>query len=421
MSEMKDKKKSKHPGIRFREHPTRKHGKGRDKYFFIRYQREGKRVEEGVGWASDGWTMEDVSILLADLKKAHKVGEGPARLREKRQAEKQRREQEEQERQQQERDSITFGQYYENTYKPIAKTNKKQSSYKTEESYYASWIKPILSELSLKSGIAPFHIEKIKKTMLDAEKSPRTVQYALAIIRQIWNMARRDGLVKGDSPAKSVKIPQIDNRRLRFLSHEEVDILMPKLKEKSDNVYNFSLISIHTGMRAGEIFNLTWGDIDIDRGIISIRDGKNKRTRTVYMTEDVKKIFQSLERKNSDELVFRDRNNGKITDISNSFQRTVEDLNLNQGIDVGDRRRRVVFHTLRHTFASWLVENGTDLYTVKELMGHSTLAMTERYSHLGANTLQSAVKNLEQKLSGAKKTQENKTENVVNFAKREEK
>ena len=54
----------------------------------------------------------------------------------------------------------------------------------------------------------------------------------------------------------------------------------------------------------------------------------------------------------------------------------------------------VTFHTLRHTYASWLVEAGVDLYTVKELMGHSTLSMTERYAHVGNGMLQNAVKKL---------------------------
>ena len=56
---------------------------------------------------------------------------------------------------------------------------------------------------------------------------------------------------------------------------------------------------------------------------------------------------------------------------------------------------RVVFHTLRHTYTSWLVKDGVDLYIVKELMGHSTITMTEKYSHLGENTLQNAVRSLE--------------------------
>jgi site-specific recombinase XerD len=56
-----------------------------------------------------------------------------------------------------------------------------------------------------------------------------------------------------------------------------------------------------------------------------------------------------------------------------------------------DRRQKVVFHTLRHTCASWFVMSGVDLYTVKNIMGHSTIAMTERYAHLAPNYLKKAV------------------------------
>ena len=61
--------------------------------------------------------------------------------------------------------------------------------------------------------------------------------------------------------------------------------------------------------------------------------------------------------------------------------------------------KSAVFHTLRHTYASWLAESGVDLYTVKNLLGHSTITMTERYSHLGNNTLQNAVKVFEEGLT----------------------
>ena len=85
-----------------------------------------------------------------------------------------------------------------------------------------------------------------------------------------------------------------------------------------------------------------------------------------------------------------------LESVSKAFFRAVEDLGFNK--DIEDRRQKVVFHTLRHTYASWLVERGADLYTVKELMGHKTLAMTERYSHLGENTLKQAVSRLDESL-----------------------
>jgi hypothetical protein len=101
---------------------------------------------------------------------------------------------------------------------------------------------------------------------------------------------------------------------------------------------------------------------------------------------------QKTTRNNSD-YIFTDRNNNKIVTVSNAFDRAVDETGLNK--DVTDRRMKVVFHTLRHTYASWLVEKEVNLYLVKELMGHSSLTMTERYSHVGKNALSLAVKKLE--------------------------
>ena len=80
--------------------------------------------------------------------------------------------------------------------------------------------------------------------------------------------------------------------------------------------------------------------------------------------------------------------------ISATVVRAIKALGLNDGIT--DSRNKATFHSLRHTFASRLVANGTDLYTVKELLGHSTLAMTERYSHVSNESLELAVKRMEQ-------------------------
>lgn len=77
------------------------------------------------------------------------------------------------------------------------------------------------------------------------------------------------------------------------------------------------------------------------------------------------------------------------TQISASFKRIVEEIGLNEGIS--DPRQKVVFHTLRHTFASWLVQKGTPLYTVAELMGHKSLTMTSRYAHLAPENMRNAV------------------------------
>lgn len=387
---------TKFPGVRYRVHPTRKHGLKYDKYFVIRYQAEGKRREEKLGWSSEKWTAEKAALELAHLKKAHTTGEGPIRLSEKRELERLKREKAQQESERLAKENIPFGNYFSETYAPISGRSKKPESYKRETQNFKHWIEPVLGKILLKN-VAPFHIEKIKKNMLTAEMTPRTVQYAFATVRQVWNMAKRDGLVNTDSPTKHVKIPKIDNRRLRFLTREEAEKLLENLKRRSLQLHDIALLSLHCGLRAGEIFNLTWGDVDRERGILTLRDSKSGKTRVAFMTEHVKSIFTRSERIKHDDLVFPDRNGHRMKRISNAFERAVDELGFNNSIS--DPRQQVVFHTLRHTFASWLVENGTDLYTVKELMGHSTLAMTERYSHLGQNTLQNAVRNLEKSLT----------------------
>jgi len=161
-----------------------------------------------------------------------------------------------------------------------------------------------------------------------------------------------------------------------------------------------ALVSLHCGLRAGEIFSLTLGDLDFENGTMFLRDTKKRRIRTAFMTEEAKKILQAKAGGEREDLVFPGRDGIKISSISDTFERIVRDLGFNTGIT--DRRHKVVFHTLRHTYASWLIESGVDLYTVKKLMGHSTIAMTERYSHLGNNTLQNAVKGFERYLKEKK-------------------
>ena len=149
------------------------------------------------------------------------------------------------------------------------------------------------------------------------------------------------------------------------------------------------MISIECGLRAAEVFNLTWSCIYLEEGKIYIKDPKNKRNRWAFMTSLIKEMFEKKLIKKDESSIFLNKKGETITQVSKTFPRIVEFLGFNKF--VRDRRERVVFHTLRHTFASRLMEDGADLYSVKELMGHSSITMTERYSHLGNNKLKSTI------------------------------
>ena len=122
-------------------------------------------------------------------------------------------------------------------------------------------------------------------------------------------------------------------------------------------------------------------------------DPKGVEGRAAFMTEKVKTMFDAMKRREPDDFVFTKENGKQLKDTPKAFAEVVANLGLNNGIT--DRRQRVYFHTCRHSFASWHVTAGTDLYTVKELLGHSVIAMTERYSHLAPGTLQNATRTLE--------------------------
>jgi integrase len=398
------------PGVRYRNHKSRRFNNKPDRYFAIRYRANGKPKEEGIGWASEGWNAKKASLMLADLKKAHLNGEGPQTLGQKRAEEQERREAEKLEKERIAKETLTYSEYFKKLYYPEAKINKDRRSYTREESLHRLWVKPVIGKMPFKN-IKPFHLEKVKKSMKDAGLSPRSMQYALAVVRQVFNHAIQNGVFKGTHPVRFVKKPKVDNKRMRFLTPTEAQTLMADLKKRSAKLYEMACLALHCGLRAGEIFNLTWGCIDFDTNSILLVDTKGGRNRTVYMTELVKQILESKKIGKPTDLVFLNRKGNKVAEISNAFGRAVNEMGLNEGIK--DDRMKVIFHTLRHTYASWLVQNGVDLYTVKELMGHSTLAMTERYAHLANENLKNAVKVLEGNLNnGNEPAKTNRNDNL---------
>jgi len=384
--------KSKHyPGVRWREHPERKHGVNFDRYFVIRYKLDGKDRQESLGWASQGWTEQKANARLAELKEAQRTGQGAVTLAEKRQQAADARQAEAEARATEERENTTLAQVWEK-YLPVAQANKAAHTAYAEEAAYRLWLSPALAGKPLRD-IKPIHLERIKKTMTEAGRSAQTIRHVLAALRQVFNFAKRHGLYAGDNPVSLVKKPAADARRLRFLTHDEAERLLAALAERESNVHDMTLLALHCGLRAGEIFSLTWGDVDMERGVLILRDTKSGKTRAAYMTEAVAAMLAGIKRRGQNDLVFLSANGGRIVQISETFNRVVAALGFNNGVT--DPRQKVVFHTLRHTFASWLVEQGIDLYSVKELMGHGTLAMTERYSHLSPDKLRRAIKTLE--------------------------
>lgn len=389
-------------GVYYREHPTRKHGLHPDRYYFLKYWARGRTQTEGIGWASEGVKPSDAHKRLIQVKAAIKAGtyETPAERKAREEAE--RRAMEEAEKQAK-AEALTLGEVFTEKYLPYSKATKRHaSSWRREEALHKLWVAPVIGGKPLKE-VAPIHLEKIKTDMLKAGRAPRTARYALEFVRQVFNYAARNGLYEGPNPVNRVKLPSPDNRRMRYLTKDEAQDLLAELKGRSKTLHDMAALSLYAGLRFGEIASLEWADVDLEAGTLMLRDTKSGKTRVAFMNDTVKAILEARPKGNPTDLVFPARGGGKMAQASKAFNQAVDKLGLNDGIK--DRRQRVCFHSLRHTFASHLVESGTDLFTVKELLGHADFGMAARYSHVGAETLRAAVRKLdkaaEEKNAGA--------------------
>jgi integrase len=345
-------------------------GRKPDSCFYIAYKKEGRLLWEKAGWASEGYSPKLASEIRAERLRSIRHGQELPK----------------------EKAKIPRFSEMAALYLEWAKENKARGG-KDDAYLYGKHLEEPFGKKRL-NEISAFDLEKLKSNLSKEDLSPATVKHCLVLVREIFNKARGWGKYQGENPVKGVKMPTLSNRRERFLSHEEADRLLTDLKTVSQSVHDQALLSLHCGMRAKEIFNIRGQDLDFQNSIIRVVDPKNKAPRSAYMTQAVKEMLKAHLPENLNDLIFKARENSKERRfVSKTFERAVDRLGFNKGVE--DRRQKVVFHTLRHTFASWLAIEGVPLLTIANLMGHKTLAMTQRYAHLSPSAERAASLALE--------------------------
>lgn len=377
-------------GIRCLEHPTRKHGVKLDRYFVLRFTVDGIERQEPLGWASEGMTLDKARVALAQLKEAKRTGRGAKTLKAQRELAEAERKTLEEAALKSERYKITFSGYWENTYWP-AQAHKAKGSRVAESSHWKTWLQPVLADKRL-SDICADDLEKVKANLMKAGRSPATIKYVMAVVSQVWTMAFRAGIVSRVCPVKQVALPKRDNRRQRYLAKEEAESLLKELAIRIPIAHDMAILGLDCGLRFSEVANLVWQDINFKKGQILIRDPKAKINRYAFMTRRVKSMLEKRHAAEASGLLFVDKNGNKFSKVSRTFRRIADSM---FNVNVENPLMRVCFHTLRHTFASWLVEGGVSLYEVKELLGHADFGMTQRYSHLSPEGLKAAIRILE--------------------------
>lgn len=222
--------------------------------------------------------------------------------------------------------------------------------------------------------------EKINKSM-------KTISNHIEVLRTFYNFLEIEG-IKKDNPTTNIYLPKVIKSLPKILSKEEVNKLLDiNLVNKYDYRNKAMLELIYSsGLRISELINVKTYDISLDHANVKVI-GKGSKERLIpiddyaiyYIKLYVDEYREQFNKTNSDYL-FLSRLGTKLT--RQSLFKIIQDIALNQNI-----KSHISPHTLRHSFATHLLENGADLRSIQELLGHSNITTTEIYTHVSDKIL----------------------------------
>ena len=260
-------------------------------------------------------------------------------------------------------------------------------------------------------------IEGMRQKWKREGKQPRTINRDIQRIQSVLSRAVEWGVLDRH-PLKGLKPMKFDKAgRVHFLSAAEEAALraaldtrhdrmrgdrtrfnewravrhlppLPDLDgEMLDHLKPLVLLALNTGMRRGELFSLKWADVDLASGIVTVRaaSAKSGQTRRIPLNSEAAAVLKAWRKAGTKhDLVFPGAEGERLTNIAKSWSGVVKLAGI-AGFN---------FHDLRHSFASKLVQGGTDLNTVRTLLGHSEISTTLIYAHLAPDNLRAAVERM---------------------------
>ena len=314
----------------------------------------------------------------------------------------------------------TFQDFLDGDYKIWAKANQRAHAQNLKR--LATAFKSLLNKRL--DEITGLDVEKWRASEIERGLSLETINRDISSIKAALNRAVDWELISANPLAKVKKSKTDDCLKVRFLSDREEKRLraamdareerrraerdsanhwrrergyvqLPSLRTVmfTDHVKPLILLSINTGCRRGELFDLTWSNVDLDRRILTVTGAtaKSKRTRHIPLNREATLVLQGwrAQAEEADGLVFLNEAGERFDRVNFSWRRLLKDA------DIAAFR----WHDMRHHFASRLVMGGVDLNTVRELLGHSDYAMTLRYAHLAPEHKLKAVEVLDRRTS----------------------
>jgi integrase len=222
------------------------------------------------------------------------------------------------------------------------------------------------------SEIAPADVDAFMAERR-ASVATATANRSAVVLKHMLRLAVRWGYLR-ESPAADVRLVREPRGREVFLAHEDARALLAACPAW---LYPVVLTALYTGGRLSELTGLEWEHVDLDRKLVRFCDTKNGEDRTVPIGATLADVLKALPSRFEGGRVFHGKGGKNCTKpgVGSAYNRTVKRAKL----------PKVRFHDLRHTAASWWVQAGIPLNTVRERLGHKSLSMTIRYAHLAPN------------------------------------
>jgi integrase len=212
---------------------------------------------------------------------------------------------------------------------------------------------------------------------------PGTVIKEVSTLKHCLRLAVEWGLLH-ENAAAGARLPKMSEGRTRYLTPGELRAALEVAPEWMRAPMVFAAC---TGVRRGELLSLKWMDVDYPNRRLYLRETKNGALRILPLSDAAIKVLRALPSGKAGDPVFAGVDGQKLS---------VYTRRLFQSLGIMDAS----FHTLRHTAASWLVQQGVNLYTVGQLLGHKTPRMTQRYAHLSPDYMAGAVGKLDGVMRG---------------------
>lgn len=268
------------------------------------------------------------------------------------------------------------------------KNNNKPSEYVNKRNILNNTLIPFFGNYYI-TDIKTQDIENYKAYLLGTRKlSPKSINNYLSILSKCLKTAFESEIL---ASIPRIRLLKVAPQKFDYLTEAETELLLQSAKGMW---HDLILLAVRTGLRFGELIALKYEDIDFKSQTITIRRNmvrgiegspKNNRIRTVPLT---KSVIEMLYKKSStNEYIFR-VSEGKPLYYTLCLKQLHKICRL-AGL------RKISWHVLRHTFASHLAAKGISIFAIKELLGHSDIKMTMRYSHVNLPILRSAIDVLE--------------------------